>query len=417
MRSIAIVGANLSGGRAAEALRQAGFDGRITLIGEEPWRPYERPPLSKEVLWDPTVKPDNFFLQSESWYEENRIDMRLGTRAEALDLTVGGVRLSGGKLVVADKVLLATGGHARRLNLPGADCANVHYLRTRNDADRLARDLREGARVAIVGMGVIGAEVAASAIKLGCKVTAIEPLAGPMERALGQRFGHWLGEEHRKRGVTTHFNRGVRGFKFAENRVSGVELNDDTFVPCDVVIVGVGIVPATSLAIDAGLTVNNGIIVDRRCQTSNSAVFAAGDVAEQDSFFGGHIRQETYQNAADQAQAAALAMLGHEIDYCKPMWYWSDQYDLNIQFCGQIPVQAEVALRGDIESNAFVAFFLAGETIEGVLTVNRATDMGVGKRLVERRVKSSAARLADLDVSLRELLKQGSIPAKVRNAT
>ncbi|ATW03326.1 MAG: FAD-dependent oxidoreductase [Parasphingorhabdus sp.] len=406
MRSVAIVGANLAGGRAAEALRQAGFDGRVTLIGEEPWRPYERPPLSKEFLWNPAEVPDNFFLQDENWYSDNRIDLLLNTRAEALDLTAGGVRLSGGRMVAADKVLLATGGHARKLNLAGADCANVHYLRTRDDASRMALDLRPGARVVIVGMGVIGAEVAASAIKLGCEVTAVEPMAAPMERALGKRFGQWLGEEHRKRGVKTHFNRGVTGFKFADGGVSAVEIDDGTVIPCDAVVVGVGIIPATSLAVDAGLTVNNGIVVDRRCQTSNPAVFAAGDVAEQDGFFGGRFRQETYQNAADQAQAAALAMLGHEVDYCKPMWYWSDQFDLNIQFCGQIPVQAEVVLRGDIESNAFVAFFLSGDTIDGVLTVKRAPDMGIGKRLVERRVSASADRLADANVSLRELLKQ-----------
>lgn len=408
MRSVAIVGANLAGGRAAEALRQAGFDGRITLIGEEPLRPYERPPLSKELLWNTAEAPDNFFLQEEGWYAENRIDLLLNTRVEALDLHAGGVRLSSGPLVTADKVLLATGGHARKLNLAGADCANVHYLRTRDDATRMALDLRQGARVVIVGMGVIGAEVAASAIKLGCEVTAIEPLAAPMERALGKRFGLWLGEQHSKHGVRTYFNRGVTGFKFADGRVSAVEIDDGTLIPCDAVVVGVGIIPATSLAIDAGLTVNNGIVVDRRCQTSSPIVFAAGDVAEQDGFFGGRFRQETYQNAADQAQAAALAMLGHEIDYCKPMWYWSDQFDLNIQFCGQIPVQAEVVLRGDIESNAFVAFFLSGDTIDGVLTVNRAPDMGIGKRLVERRVSASADRLADADVSLRELLKQSA---------
>jgi 3-phenylpropionate/trans-cinnamate dioxygenase ferredoxin reductase component len=408
MRSVAIVGANLAGGRAAEALRQAGFDGSITLIGEEPWRPYERPPLSKEFLWNSAEVQDSFFLQDEAWYTDNRIDLLLNTRAEAIDLAASGVRLSGGQLVAADKVLLATGGHARKLNLAGADCANVHYLRTRDDAARMALDLRPGARVVIVGMGVIGAEVAASAIKLGCEVTAVEPLAAPMERALGKRFGQWLGEEHRKRGVKTHFSRGVTGFKFADGRVSAVEIDDGTVIPCDAVVVGVGIIPATSLAVDAGLTVNNGIVVDRRCQTSNPAVYAAGDVAEQDSFFGGRFRQETYQNAADQGQAAALAMLGHEVDYCKPMWYWSDQFDLNIQFCGQIPVQAEVVLRGDIESNAFVAFFLSGDTIDGVLTVNRAPDMGIGKRLVERRVSASADRLADADVSLRELLKQSA---------
>lgn len=406
MRSVAIVGANLAGGRAAEALRQAGFDGRITLIGEEPWRPYERPPLSKEFLWNAAEEPDNFFLQEEGWYTDNRIDLLLDTRAESLDLTAGGVRLSGGRMVTADKVLLATGGHARKLNLAGADCANVHYLRTRDDAARMALDLRPGARIVIVGMGVIGAEVAASAIKLGCEVTAIEPLAAPMERALGKRFGQWLGEEHRKRGVKTCFSRGVTGFKFADERVSAVETDDGALIACDTVVVGVGIIPATSLAVDAGLAVNNGIVVDRRCQTSNPAVFAAGDVAEQDGFFGGRLRQETYQNAADQGQAAALAMLGHEVDYCKPMWYWTDQFDLNIQFCGHIPVQAEIVLRGTLESNAYVAFFLSGDTIEGVLTVNRPADMGIGKRLVERRVSASADRLADADVSLRELLKQ-----------
>ncbi|MDD2796229.1 MAG: FAD-dependent oxidoreductase [Acidocella sp.] len=408
MRSVAIVGANLAGGRAVEALRQAGFDGRIVLIGEEPWRPYERPPLSKEFLWDPANVPDKFFLQDEAWYYNNHIDMRLGTRVEAVDLAAGGVRLNGGELVVADKVLLATGGHARKLNLAGADCANVHYLRTRDDAARLAADLRKGARIVIIGMGVIGAEVAASAVKLGCDVTAVEPLAVPMERALGKRFGQWLGDEHRKRGVKTHFNRGVTGFKFANGRVSAVELDDGTLIFCDAVVAGVGIVPATSLASDAGISVNSGIIVDRQCRTSNSAVFAAGDVAEQDGFFGGHIRLETYQNAADQAQAAALAMLGKEVNYCKPLWYWSDQFDLNIQFCGQIPVQAELVLRGDMESNAFVAFFLSGGTIDGVLTVNRAPDMGIGKRLVERRTKAVPAQLADPDVSLRDLLKQAS---------
>lgn len=406
MKSIAVVGANLAGGRAVESLRQAGFDGRITLIGEEPWRPYERPPLSKEVLWDPANVPDNFFLHDEAWYAANRIEMRLGTRAEALDLAASAVRLTGGDLVQADRILLTTGGSARKLNMEGADAANVHYLRTRDDATRMAMDLRDGARIVIIGMGVIGAEVAASAVKLGCRVTAIEPLAAPMIRALGPQFGQWLGEEHRQRGVDTRFGRGVNAMKVLDGRVTQVELDDGSLVDCDAVVVGVGIVPEISLARDAGIVTNNGIIVDRQCRTSNENVFAAGDVAEQDSFFGGHIRQETYQNAADQAQAAALAMLGQDVDYCKPVWYWSDQFDLNIQFCGHIPVQAEVTLRGDMASNQFTAFFRSGETIEGILTVNRAPDMGIGKRLIERRARAQAAQLADADVSLREILKQ-----------
>jgi 3-phenylpropionate/trans-cinnamate dioxygenase ferredoxin reductase component len=408
VESIAIVGANLAGGRAVEALRQAGFDGRITLIGEEPWRPYERPPLSKEMLWDPANVPDNFFLQNESWYREQQIDMRLGTRAGALDLAAGGVRLSDGELIAADKILLATGGYARRLNLPGADAINVHYLRTRNDATRMALDLRCGARIVIVGMGVIGAEVAASAAKLGCEVTAVEPLAAPMERAIGPHFGRWLGEEHRRRGVKVHFGRGVTGFSVSNDRVVAVEIDDGSVIPCDAVIVGVGIIPAVSLARDAGIQVNNGIIVDRQCRTSNPAIFAAGDVTEQDCFFGGRCRQETYQNAADQGQAAALSMLGRKVDYCSPMWFWSDQFDLNIQFCGKIPIQADIVMRGELESNQFTAFFLSGDRIHGVLTVNRAPDMGICKRLVTKRASIAAAKLADAGVSLRELLKNAS---------
>lgn len=405
VKSIAVVGANLAGGRAVEALRAAGFDGRITLIGEEPWRPYERPPLSKEVLWDPANVPDNFFLQDENWYAENRIDLRLGVRAEALDLAASAVQLRGGDLVRADRVLLATGGSPRKLNMEGADAPNVHYLRTRDDALRMAADLVDGARIVIVGMGVIGAEVAASAVRLGCRVTAVEPLAAPMIRALGPQFGHWLGEEHRKRGVDTRFSRAISGMKVVDGRVTAVQLDDGSLIECDAVVVGIGIEPATSLARDAGLTTNNGILTDRQCRTSNPDIFAAGDVAEQEGFFGGHIRQETYQNAADQGQAAALAMLGRDVDYCKPIWYWSDQFDLNIQFCGHIPVGAKVTVRGDMESNAFAAFFQAGDTIEGVLAVNRAPDMGVGKRLVERRAVADSARLADPDFSLRELLK------------
>lgn len=405
MQSVVVVGANLAGGRAAEALRTGGFEGRITLIGEEPCRPYERPPLSKEVLWDPGSLPDTFFLHDETWYADNRIDLRLGERVEALDLQSAGARLRGGAFVKADRVLLATGGTPRKLNTEGADAANVHYLRTRDDAARMAADLVADARIAILGMGVIGAEVAASAVKLGCRVTAIEPLAAPMIRALGPQFGHWLGNEHRRRGVDTRLGRSVVAMKVVDQRVAALELDDGALIECDAVIVGIGIVPATSLAEDAGLTTNNGVLVDRQCRTSNPSIFAAGDVAEQDGYFGGRIRQETYQNAADQAQAAALAMLGHEVDYCKPVWYWSDQFDLNIQFCGHIPVGAHVTVRGEIESNAFTAFFQAGETIEGVLAVNRTPEMGVGKRLVERRVTVSASALGDPDVSLRDLLK------------
>lgn len=401
-----MIGANLSGGRAVEALRQNGFEGPVTLIGEEPWLPYERPPLSKEVLWNGGKLPENFFLQEEAWYNDHLVDLRIGARAESIDLVGQQVLLNSGEAIAADRILLTTGARARRLPLPGGNAKNVHYLRSRDDADRLALDLRDGARIVIVGMGVIGAEVAASAVKLGCKVTAIEPLDAPMERALGKRFGHWLGEQHRIRGVETHFGRGVTEFDVLDSRVVRVGLDDGTKLPCDAVVVGIGVIPATELAAEAGIAVDNGIVVDRQGRTSHAAVFAAGDVAQQENFFGGRIRQETYQNAAEQGQAVALSMLDNPVDYCRPVWFWSDQYDLNIQFTGEIGSERDIVLRGDLEANQFSAFFLTGGVISGVLSVNRPADMGVGKRLVERKVQADAGALADPDVPMRELLKK-----------
>lgn len=403
---IAIIGANLAGGRAAEALRSCGFEGRIHLIGAEPWRPYERPPLSKEVLWAGGDIPDNFFLHDETWYDENRIELNLGVRAEAMDLRDGRVTLASGTSIKADRILLCTGGEARRLPLAGAEASNVHHLRTFEDSQRLAADLRPGARILVIGMGVIGAEVAASARRLGCEVTAIEPFAAPMIRAIGERFGGWLAERHRAQGVTAYYGRAVTRLHLSGSRVTDVELDGGERIACDAVVVGIGIVPAVDLAIGAGLEVGTGIIVDAQCRTSSPLVYAAGDVAEGPGFFGGRARQETYQNASEQGAAAAAAILGHAVDYCRPCWFWSDQYDLNIQFTGQIAPNLPVVVRGNAAEEPFSAFFLSGDQVVGAMTVNRGPDMGVAKRLVERRARVIPGELADTDMSLREILKK-----------
>jgi len=408
INNIAIIGANMAGARAAESLRSAGYDGDIHLIGEEPWRPYERPPLSKEFLWEGGVPSGNFYLHDEHWYAANRVDLRLGVRASAIDLRAGTVTLASGETLQADRILLSTGGAARRLPLPGAEATNVHHLRTLGDATGLAADLRPGAQIVIVGMGVIGAEVAASARRMGCSVTAVEPFAAPMIRALGDRFGAWLGDYHRKQGVRALYGRSVKGLRLSGGRVCAVILDDGEELACDAVVVGIGIVPAVELAKDAGLMLGNGIMVDAQCRTSNPAVFAAGDVADQPDFFGGRVRMETYQNAAEQGAAAAAAMLGQPVEYCRPCWFWSDQYDLNIQVTGRIDAQKQVIMRGRVEDDAFCAFFLSGDLVTGALTANRSADMGVAKRLVERRARVEPARLADPDVPLREILKQSA---------
>jgi len=402
--TVTVIGANLAGGRAVEALRQKGFDGRIVLIGEEIWLPYERPPLSKEYLWLGGRPPENFYLQEESWYDENRIELRLGVRADSLDLAQGGASLSNGKFVATDCILLATGGSVRRLPLERGDVANVHYLRTRGDADAISEHLRPGARIVVIGMGVIGCEVAASASRLGCEVIAIEPAQVPMGRTLGSRFGAWLGRVHRGHGIDMRTGTGFAAFKVTQGRVQSVILNSGELISCDAVVAGIGIEPRVELARDAGISISNGIITNLSCQTSHPQVYAAGDVAFSPGFFGDMVRLETYQNAGDQAINASKGIIGDTDFTLKPAWFWSDQFDLNIQVAGKIDDTLEVIVRGQMEENVFTAFFLERDTVVGVITVNQASNMAIGRRMIEARKQPDRALLEDRGGRLRDLL-------------
>jgi 3-phenylpropionate/trans-cinnamate dioxygenase ferredoxin reductase subunit len=386
-------------------LRHEGYDGRIILIGEEPWLPYERPPLSKEYLWLSGNAPENFYLQDECWYDENKIERRLDTRATAVDLQSGGVRLEDGAFVAADRILLATGGSVKRLSIEGGDASNVHYLRNKDDADALSVHLRPGSRILVVGMGVIGCEVAASAKKMGCEVIAVEPAPVPMIRTLGQRFGAWLAGVHREHGIDLRLETGVSSFHKADNRVSAAVLSSGEIIACDAVVIGIGINPRVELAQEAGIDVSNGIITNSYGQTSNPNVFAAGDVAFSPGFFQEMVRLETYQNAGDQAANACLAMLGKEPAGVKPPWFWSDQFDLNLQVAGKIEDGLDIVVRGNVEDNKFTAFFLQGSTLVGILTVNDAPNMGVGRRLVAARKEVDSKILAENNIPLREFLK------------
>lgn len=406
LKSIAIVGANLAGGRAAEALRSNGFDGRVVLIGEEPWRPYQRPPLSKQYLTDGQA-PADFFLRDESWYEAHRVELLLGTRAEGLDLASGGIRLAGGGTVAADGILLTTGARARRLPLRGADASNVHHLRTKDDADRLANAMRPGTRLVVIGMGVIGAEVAASARMAGCDVTVVEPAATPMSRSLGTTVGRWLAGIHAGQGVSLHFNSQVARLAVEDGLARAVVLDNDRILPCEAVVVGIGVEPAVDLARGAGLLVDNGIVVDARGATSHPQVFAAGDVTNQPGFFGGRVRLETYHNAVAQAETAAGGMLSGTVGYCQPCWFWSDQYGINLQVVGRVREAATCVMRGSMASGAFTAFYLDDGILEGVLTVDRPADMAVARRMVQSRNRFAPRDLADPDLPLRTILGAG----------
>ncbi|MGZ4145498.1 MAG: NAD(P)/FAD-dependent oxidoreductase [Actinomycetota bacterium] len=401
MTSIAIVGANLAGGRAAETLRAEGFDGRIALIGEEPHRPYERPPLSKEFLRGEQPL-DKAFLRAEEWYADNEVELLLGVRAERIDLGDRAVELAGGNRVSYDKLLLCTGGRPRMLPIPGATLPGIATFRTMGDARALSDVLKPGAHVVVVGAGFIGSEIAASARTLGCEVDLFEAEAVPLVRALGEQIGRIHGEIHRENGVRLHTAIRVEGFE-GDDRVRRVNTSEGPF-EADVVVVGVGIAPNVELAQDAGLEVKNGIVVDELCRTSAPDVFAAGDIANHPNpYMGEHIRVEHWQNAQNQGAAAARAMLGGTEPFAEVPWFWSDQYDLNLQMAGHPLRWDELVFRGDVDARKFSAFYLDHGKLVAAVGFNKGKDVRGARALIEAGISPAPAVLADESTDLRAL--------------
>lgn len=401
--TVAIIGANLAGGRAAETLRAEGFDGRILLIGEEAYRPYERPPLSKELLrgeWD----VEKTFLRAQDWYAANDVDMILGARASMLDLAER-IVMAGGVLYEWDRLILCTGGTPRVLPIPGMELPGVHTLRTIDDAQAIGEAARAGARIAVIGAGFIGCEVAASARKLGCDVHLVDVLPVPMVRALGEEIGGIYGDIHRDHGVVTHFGSGIDRVEGA-GRAERVVLSDGASIECDLVVVGVGIQPNDDLAHEAGMHCDNGIVVNERCETSAPGVYAAGDVANHPNPILGHrVRLEHWQNAQNQAAAAARNLLGRDAPFSEVPWFWSDQYDVNLQMFGHPVGYDRIVYRGSIPDRSFAAYFMAGARMTAALGVNRAKDVRATRAFIEHAAPIEDAVLADEGTDLRALAK------------
>jgi 3-phenylpropionate/trans-cinnamate dioxygenase ferredoxin reductase subunit len=403
---VVVVGANLAGGRAVETLRSEGFDGRIVLIGEEPHRPYERPPMSKDVLRG-EAEPAKAFLRDESWYAENEIELMLGTRAHMLDLHER-VVMAGGSLVPFDALLLATGGTARHLDVPGATLPGIHPLRTMDDAIAVRAPLAGGARVCVAGAGFIGCEVAASARSVGCEVAMVDHMEFPLGKALGPEIGRVIGSMHRDHGVALHMGAGIERFEGA-GRVERVVLSDGSTIDADLVVVGVGIEPNDELAAHAGIECRNGILVDERCMTSARGVFAAGDVANHPNpILAERIRIEHWQNAQNQGAAAAKAILGKLDAFAEVPWFWSDQFHVNIQMSGHPVRYDRIVFRGSVDDRSFSAIYRDGERIVGVLGVNHAKDVRAGRRLVGHGAGIDDATLADEGSDLRALAEVAS---------
>jgi 3-phenylpropionate/trans-cinnamate dioxygenase ferredoxin reductase subunit len=400
-----IVGGGLAGAKAAETLREEGFDGRVVLLSDEPEPPYERPPLSKGYLLGNDDR-DKAFVHPEPWYGEHDIELRLGTRVTALDPGAHEVELDGGERLGYTKLLLATGSEPRRLDLPGADLEDVRYLRNLPDSDHLRDVLDEGHRVAIIGGGWIGLEVAAAARTHGADVTLIEIADLPLQAVLGDDIARVFADLHREHGVDLRLGTGVREIVGDNGRVVAVVTSDGDEIMADTVVVGIGIAPRTELAAAAGLTIENGVAVDAGFRTSDPDIYAAGDVAAiENPLVGTRVRVEHWANALDGGPAAARSMLGKDVSWEKLPYFFTDQYDLGMEYTGHAPPGSydDVVLRGDVPGRAFQAFWLNGGRPIAGMHVNLWDD-GIGP--IEELVKSGRtvdpARLADPDVPLNE---------------
>lgn len=403
-RSFVIIGASMAGGRAVEALRAEGFDGRITLIGEEPVQPYERPPLSKEFLRG--EQPiDKAFLRQEQWYRDNAIDLILGMRAERIDADDRVVSLADGSRVAFDALLLATGARPRGLDVAGTGLDGVFMLRTVQDSSAIAARLGPGTRVVVVGAGFIGAEVAASARLMGCEVTVVEIFAVPLQRALGEEVGAIYGQVHRDHGVDLRLNSEVAAIH-GDGSVSAVELTGGERIDADVVIIGVGVEPNIELARDAGLECDNGIVVNERCETSVPGIYAAGDVANHPNpILGARIRVEHWQNAQNQGAHAGKAMLGSAEPFSEVPWFWSDQYDLNLQMAGHPLRWDRIVRRGSLEERKGCAFYVDGERLVAAVGFNAGKDVRAARALIAAGITPADDVLADTSTDLRALSK------------
>lgn len=401
-----IVGASLAGAKAAQTLREEGFDGPIVLLGEENERPYERPPLSKGYLLGKDER-DTVYVRPPQWYAEHDVDLRLGTAATAIDPAAHEVTLADGSRIGYEKLLLTTGSSPRRLTVPGADLDSVHYLRRLADSDRIKEAFASASRIVVIGAGWIGLETAAAARAAGVEVTVLEMAELPLLRVLGREVAQVFADLHTDHGVDLRFGVQVAEITGAGGRASGVLLADGSRITADVVIVGVGITPNAQLADAAGLEVDNGIRVDAHLRTSHPDIYAAGDVANAfHPLLGKHIRVEHWANAVNQPQVAAKAMLGQDVAYDRVPYFFTDQYDLGMEYTGYVEPGGydQVVFRGRRETREFIAFWLSGGRVLAGMNVNVWDVTDPIRALVTSGQRIDPARLADADVPLSDLL-------------
>lgn len=405
-----IVGGGLAGAKAAQALRDLGFDGRVVLIGEETERPYERPPLSKGYLQGKDDR-EKIFVHPENWYADHDVELRLGTKAVALDAAARQVRLEDGGQVEYAKLLLATGSSPRRLPIAGSDLQGVRYLRRVGDSEQLKADFRPGARVVIVGAGWIGLETAAAAKAAGCEVTVLEAADLPLLRVLGPEVAQVFADLHRDNGVDLRCGVEIVEITGSMGRADGVLLgHGGGRIAADTVVIGVGARPNTELAESAGLKVDDGVVTDEHLRASAPDIYAAGDVASAfHPFFGKHIRVEHWANALNQPQTAAASMLGRDgAVYDRLPYFYTDQFDLGMEYTGYVSPGSydRVVFRGDVGTREFIAFWLSQGRVLAGMNVNVWDVTDPIKALISSRTQVDPEALADPGVALESLSAQ-----------
>lgn len=395
--TFAIVGGGLAGAKAAEALRDNDFDGHVVLFAAEDQLPYERPPLSKEYLAG-KKKLDDFTVDPASWYRDHNVDLRLGTEVTAVDAAAHTLALPDGTTVGYDKLLLATGSSSRRPPIPGSDAAGVHFLRTIDDAATLSAALTPGSTLAVVGAGWIGLEVAAGARGRDVNVTVVESAHLPLLAALGAEVGEVFAQLHREHGVDLRLDQSVQEVTTDNGTATGLRLGDGSTVAADAVLIAVGAAPNIGLAEQAGLAIGDGgVLVDASLRSSDPDVFAVGDIAAaQHPFFGVRIRTEHWANALKQPAVAVAGMLGKTAEYDELPYFFTDQYDLGMEYVGHAPEYQRVVFRGDVAGREFVAFWLdAGNRVVAGMNVNVWDVLDDVKALIRSAAPVDPERLAD----------------------
>jgi len=395
---IVIIGAGQAAAQAVATLRAEGFSGALTVVGDEPYAPYQRPPLSKTYLAG-TFDRERLFLKPDAFYAEAKCELILCYAATAIDRAARSVTLSDGRKLAFDKLLIATGSRVRKIRIPGAELPGVHYLRSIADVDKLRPAFKTGKSLAIVGGGYIGLEVAAVARKYGLAVTVFEALDRVMARAVSKPVSDFYERVHRDAGVVFHLNTGVEAFE-GKAHLQAVRAGRRSH-PFDSALVGIGIVPNSELAEQAGLECRDGIVVDEFCRTEDASIFAAGDCTRHHGRDGAEIRLECVQNAIDQAKHAALAMTGKPAPYREVPWFWSDQYDLKLQIAGLAAAGDEIVVRGDPATRKFAVFHLRKGRVAAVEAINAAPEYIVGRKLIADGAAVPPARLADTSIPMK----------------